>query len=91
MTESQGSTVNSVAICFAVISFCAVVLRLWARTFIVRSLGADDCEYACPLIGVLLTVADLICVGAVSLMFSRLYMQVLTDLRSYRGPSSAAQ
>ncbi|KAF5971264.1 integral membrane protein [Fusarium coicis] len=65
MTESQGSTVNSVAICFAVISFCAVVLRLWARTFIVRSLGADDCEYAGPLIGVLLTVADLICVGAI--------------------------
>ncbi|KAF5710863.1 integral membrane protein [Fusarium globosum] len=50
MTESQGSTVNSVAICFAVISFCAVVLRLWARTFIVRSLGADD---------------YLICVGAI--------------------------
>lgn len=51
MTESQGSTVNSVAICFAVISFCAVVLRLWARTFIVRSLGADDCEFFDPLIG----------------------------------------
>ncbi|KAH6962817.1 hypothetical protein DER45DRAFT_590722 [Fusarium avenaceum] len=42
MEESQGSTVNSVAIVFAVISFLAVALRLWARTCIVRSLGADD-------------------------------------------------
>ncbi|KAF4980831.1 hypothetical protein FZEAL_3247, partial [Fusarium zealandicum] len=42
MAESQGSTVNSVAIVFAVISFLAVALRLWARAFIVRSIGADD-------------------------------------------------
>ncbi|KAM0547254.1 hypothetical protein ACHAPJ_010516 [Fusarium lateritium] len=42
MTESQGSTVNSVAIVFAIISFLAVVLRLWARAFIVRSVGLDD-------------------------------------------------
>ncbi|KAH7185152.1 uncharacterized protein B0J16DRAFT_414536 [Fusarium flagelliforme] len=40
--ESQGPTVNSVAIVFAVISFIAVVLRLWARISIVRSVGADD-------------------------------------------------
>ncbi|KAF4451269.1 hypothetical protein F53441_5690 [Fusarium austroafricanum] len=40
--ESQGATVNAVAITFAVVSFLAVVTRLWARTFIVRSLGADD-------------------------------------------------
>ncbi|KPA36412.1 integral membrane protein [Fusarium langsethiae] len=40
--ESQGSMVNSVAIVFAVISFIAVVLRLWARAFIVRSVGNDD-------------------------------------------------
>lgn len=91
MTESQGSTVNSVAICFAVISFCAVVLRLWARTFIVRSLGADDCEYFDPLIGARLTVVDLICVGAVSLIFLGLHMQIMTNSRSYRGASSAAQ
>lgn len=42
--ESQGPTVNSVAIVFAVISFIAVVLRLWARISIVRSVGADDCK-----------------------------------------------
>lgn len=48
MEESQGSTVNSVAIVFAVISFLAVALRLWARTCIVRSLGADDCKFSPP-------------------------------------------
>lgn len=45
MAESQGPVVNSVAIIFAVISFFAIVLRIWARAFIVRSLGADDCKY----------------------------------------------
>lgn len=48
MAESQGPVVNSVAIIFAVISFFAIVLRIWARAFIVRSLGADDCE--CPFV-----------------------------------------
>lgn len=39
----------------------------------------------------LLTVADLICVGAVSLIFLRLHMQILTESRYYRGALSAAQ
>ncbi|KAF5020718.1 hypothetical protein F66182_7250, partial [Fusarium sp. NRRL 66182] len=42
MVETQGPTVNSVAIVFAVISFLAVVLRLWTRAFVVKSIGIDD-------------------------------------------------
>lgn len=42
MAESQGPVVTSVAIVFAIISFLAIVLRLWARIFIVKSVGLDD-------------------------------------------------
>ncbi|RSM10820.1 hypothetical protein CEP52_003390 [Fusarium oligoseptatum] len=58
MAESQGPVVNSVAIIFAVISFFAIVLRLWARAFIVRSLGADD-YLIC--VGVLLSWSFIAC------------------------------
>ncbi|KAI8670578.1 hypothetical protein NCS57_00529500 [Fusarium keratoplasticum] len=58
MAESQGPVVNSVAIIFAVISFFAIVLRIWARAFIVRSLGADD-YLIC--VGVLLSWSFIAC------------------------------
>ncbi|EEU37771.1 uncharacterized protein NECHADRAFT_54795 [Fusarium vanettenii 77-13-4] len=58
MPESQGPVVNSVAIIFAVISFFAIVLRIWARAFIVRSLGADD-YLIC--VGVLLSWSFIAC------------------------------
>lgn len=43
-TESQGPTVNAVAIVFAVITAITITLRLWARVFIVKKVGADDGE-----------------------------------------------
>ena len=42
--ESQGPTVNAVAIVFAVITAITITLRLWARVFIVKKVGADDGE-----------------------------------------------
>lgn len=44
MAETQGPTVITVSIIFAVISFLAVSLRLWARIFVVKSVWSDDCE-----------------------------------------------
>ena len=43
-TESQGPTVNAVAIVFAIITAVTITLRLWARVFIVKKVGADDGE-----------------------------------------------
>lgn len=48
MAESQGPTANSVAIIFAALTFFAIVFRLWARIFIVKSVGLDDCELTNP-------------------------------------------
>ncbi|KAK8115996.1 hypothetical protein PG984_012498 [Apiospora sp. TS-2023a] len=40
--ESQGPTVTAVAIIFAAITVVAILLRLWARIFLVKKVGADD-------------------------------------------------
>ncbi|KAK8085064.1 hypothetical protein PG997_006335 [Apiospora hydei] len=40
--EPQGPTVTSLAIIFAAITFVAILLRLWARVFLVKKVGADD-------------------------------------------------
>ncbi|KAK8069789.1 hypothetical protein PG994_006405 [Apiospora phragmitis] len=40
--ESQGPTVTSLAIIFAAITVVAISLRLWARIFLVKKVGADD-------------------------------------------------
>ncbi|KAF5006072.1 hypothetical protein FDECE_7532 [Fusarium decemcellulare] len=42
MAKTQGPLVNSVAIAFAVITFFASVLRIWARARIANCMGADD-------------------------------------------------
>ena len=42
--ESQGPTVTAVAIIFAVVTVIAILLRLWARIFLVKKVGADDGE-----------------------------------------------
>lgn len=44
MAESQGPLVTTVAIVFAVLTFVAICLRLWARLLLVKSVGADDCK-----------------------------------------------
>ncbi|KAI1846100.1 hypothetical protein JX266_007909 [Neoarthrinium moseri] len=40
--ESQGPLVTAVAIVFGVITAIAISLRLWARLFLVKRMGADD-------------------------------------------------
>lgn len=42
-SESRGPLVNAIAIAFAVISFITLCLRLFARVFISKSIGPDDC------------------------------------------------
>ena len=41
-TESQGHLVNTVAIIFGVLTIIVMVLRLYARIFVVKALGPDD-------------------------------------------------
>lgn len=45
MVETQGPTVDAVSIAFGVLTLVSISLRLWARIFVVKSLGIDDCEY----------------------------------------------
>ncbi|SPO07037.1 related to integral membrane protein [Cephalotrichum gorgonifer] len=40
--ETRGPTVTAVAVSFAVISFIAIVLRLWSRVLVVKTFGTDD-------------------------------------------------
>lgn len=42
--ESQGPTVTAVAIIFAATTAVAMMLRLYARIFLVKKVGADDGE-----------------------------------------------
>ncbi|KAB2578780.1 Integral membrane protein [Lasiodiplodia theobromae] len=42
MAESQGPTVVTISVIFAVITFIIMSLRLWARIFIVQKVGYDD-------------------------------------------------
>jgi len=46
MAGTQGPTVVAVAITFAVISFVTIFLRLWARVFVAKTVGADDGLYS---------------------------------------------
>lgn len=46
MADSQGPVVTAVAIVFAVITFFTITLRMWARAFVVKSLGPDDCKFS---------------------------------------------
>ncbi|KAF4301336.1 integral membrane protein [Botryosphaeria dothidea] len=42
MVESQGPTVITISVVFAVITFIIMALRLWARIFLVQKVGMDD-------------------------------------------------
>ncbi|KAJ4419478.1 hypothetical protein N0V82_004923 [Gnomoniopsis sp. IMI 355080] len=42
MVETQGPTVDAVSIAFGVLTLVTISLRLWARIFVVKSLGIDD-------------------------------------------------
>ncbi|KKY18262.1 putative integral membrane protein [Diplodia seriata] len=42
MAESQGPTVVTISVVFAIITFIIMTLRLWARIFIVQKVGYDD-------------------------------------------------
>lgn len=62
MVESQGATVDAVAIAFGALSVVSISLRLWARIFVVKSFGPDDCEYLPYLVAyhALIVLAELI-------------------------------
>ncbi|OJJ02103.1 hypothetical protein ASPVEDRAFT_132551 [Aspergillus versicolor CBS 583.65] len=42
MAETQGPTVIGIAIAFAVITFFVIILRLFARIYVLKKMGADD-------------------------------------------------
>lgn len=44
-TDSQGPTIMAVAIVFGVIAAIVIILRLWARVFLVKHVGFDDGEF----------------------------------------------
>lgn len=45
MAETQGPTVIGIAIAFAVITFFVIILRLFARIYVLKKMGADDCKW----------------------------------------------
>lgn len=47
---SQGPTVITIAVIFGVMTLIAVVLRLWARIFLVKHMGFDDSQSSCSTI-----------------------------------------
>ncbi len=72
MEEDRGPVVVGVATVFAFVTAVAILLRLWARTFIVKSVGADDGKTRPTLRETAEPAADgeilaLICIAAVSL------------------------
>ena len=43
--DSKGSVVIGVALAFAIITFVVIVLRLFARIYVLRQMGFDDCMF----------------------------------------------
>lgn len=41
---SQGPTVAGISLAFAVLTFFVLVLRLFARIYVLGKMGLDDCE-----------------------------------------------
>lgn len=44
MAETQGPTVVGIAIAFAAITFLVIILRLFARIYVLKKMGVDDCK-----------------------------------------------
>ena len=45
MAESKGPVIAGVAISFAILSFVVICLRLFARIYVLKRMGLDDCKY----------------------------------------------
>lgn len=43
MAETQGPTVVGISIAFAVITIFVIILRLFARIYVLKKMGVDDC------------------------------------------------
>ena len=43
---SQGPTVVGICIAFAVLTFITLVLRLFARIYVLGKMGLDDCKWS---------------------------------------------
>jgi hypothetical protein len=41
---SQGPVVVGICVAFAVITFCVLALRLFARVYVLGKMGLDDCK-----------------------------------------------
>lgn len=48
MSENRGPVIEWVTVVLGAVTAIAVTLRLWARAFIVKSLGADDGKFNFP-------------------------------------------
>lgn len=50
MATTQGPVIAGVAISFAVLSFVTICLRLFARIYVLKRMGLDDCKsiLSCP-------------------------------------------
>lgn len=44
MAATQGPVIAGVAISFAILSFVTICLRLFARIYVLKRMGLDDCK-----------------------------------------------
>jgi hypothetical protein len=44
MAETQGPKVVGIAIAFAAVTFVVLLLRLFARVYVLKKMGVDDCK-----------------------------------------------
>lgn len=44
--DSKGPIVIGVALAFAILTFIVIVLRLFARIYVLRQMGFDDCMFS---------------------------------------------
>jgi hypothetical protein len=51
MAESQGPKAVGIAIAFAVVTLVVLILRLFARIFVPKKMGVDDCKFLLMICG----------------------------------------
>ncbi|GME33157.1 integral membrane protein [Neofusicoccum parvum] len=76
MAESQGPTVVTISVVFAVITFIIMALRLWARIFIVQKVGLDDMLISVGAIVWLSSIFYNACLGFIKISVLALYMRL---------------
>ncbi|KAG7102642.1 hypothetical protein HYQ44_020402 [Verticillium longisporum] len=70
MSETQGPTVIAVAAVFAVLLFFTLILRIYARVVVVKSVGPDDYLI---IVAAKIGLAVILGLGLLNIVWSRVY------------------